>query len=157
MLREISGVRQDAPGLTRRWFQGRWFDLFLWQDAAGEFTRFQLCYDIERNERALVWSREHGFFHDGVEHGEHAAGQAASPIFVPDGKFDSGTVVPRFEREAAAMPVEVREFVLAGIRRHLIERHQMKAKRRQVRREAWQRRRTGAAAAPDPAPPRSGN
>ena len=146
MLREIAGVRQDAPALTRRWFQGRYFDLFTWQESAGAFTRIQLCYDVERNERALVWSRNEGFFHDGVEHGEHAAGQAASPILVPDGKFDSGTVVPRFERDAAGIAAEVREFVLAKIREHLVALHRMKIRRRQVRREEWQRRKAAARA-----------
>jgi hypothetical protein len=143
-LREILIVQQDNPSLRRRWFENDYFDLFVWQDLSGAFTKFQLCYDVERNERALVWSRFGGFHHDGVDHGEGEPGHPQTPILVPDGKLDSGTVVPRFEREAADIPAEVREFVLAKIREHLIESHQKKIGRRGARRERWQQRIPGA-------------
>ncbi|TMH24407.1 MAG: hypothetical protein E6H61_04085 [Betaproteobacteria bacterium] len=114
MLREVLIVEQDNPALKRRWFESDYFDLFIWQDAGGAFVRFQLCYDVELNERALVWSDTEGFYHDGVDHGGSMdGGVGEAPILVRDGKFDSGTVVPRFEREAAEIPADVRDFVLA--------------------------------------------
>ena len=67
MMREIRSVKQDKPGFTRRWFQSDYFDLFTFQDDTGAFTGFQLCYDVERNERAFSWSAANGFFHDGVD------------------------------------------------------------------------------------------
>ena len=145
MLREILIVKQDNPALRRRWFESDYFDLFIWQDLAGSFKRFQLCYDVERNERALIWGQDEGFFHDGVDHGDGGYGRGGhgqTPIFVPDGKFDSGTVVPRFTREAAQIPVDVRDFVLVKIREHLIELHQARKRRKQVRRDSWQRRKS---------------
>jgi hypothetical protein len=139
-LREILVVEQKNPSLRRRWFRSDYFDLFTWQDTSGAVTRFQLCYDVERNERALLWSRTEGVHHDGVDSGESAGGSNQTPIFVPDGKFDSGTVVPRFERESATLPAELRDFILAKAREYLIEQHGRKAQRRKVRRESWQRR-----------------
>src|SRR5215470_9248310 len=134
VLREILIVEQKNPSLRRRWFQSDYFDLFTWQDTSGAVTRFQLCYDVGRNERALVWSRSEGVRHDGVDDGEAAGGGSSTPIFVPDGKFDSGTVVPRFERESAPLPDELRDFILARAREYLLERHARKARRRRVRR-----------------------
>ncbi len=97
MLREILIVEQNNPTLKRRWFESDYFDLFIWQDSGGALVRFQLCYDVELNERALVWSDAEGFYHDGVDHGEGEPGdgRAKTPILVRDGKFDSGTVVPQ--------------------------------------------------------------
>jgi hypothetical protein len=138
MLREVLIVEQSEPSLKRRWFESDYFDLFIWQDASGAFVRFQLCYDVELNERALVWSNPEGFYHDGVDHGGDGRGQA--PILVSDGKFDSGTVVPRFEREAIQIPADVRDFVLVKMREHLIELHRQKMGRKRVRRERWQQR-----------------
>ena len=143
MLREVLIVEQNDPTLKRRWFESDYFDLFIWQDPSGDFVRFQLCYDVELNERALVWNRAEGFYHDGVDHGdgEPGGGLGQAPILVRDGKFDSGTVVPRFEREAAQMPADVRDFVIAKMREHLIELHRQKMGRKRVRRERWQQRR----------------
>jgi len=148
-LREIRIVQQDDPSLRRRWFESDYFDLFIWQDLSGAFVKFQLCYDVERNERALVWSQPGGFHHDGVDHGESEPGHPQTPILVSDGKLDSGTVVPHFKREAADIPAEVRDFVLAKIREHLIERHQAQLGRKRVRRERWQQRKAEPKAAPE--------
>ena len=56
-------------------------------------TRFQLYYDVERNERALVWSHSGGTYHDGVDHGDSTGGHPQAPILVADGKvapFEGG-------------------------------------------------------------------
>lgn len=139
LLREVLIVDQKDPALKRRWFESDYFDLFIWQDLKGTFVSFQLCYDVELNERALVWNVADGFYHDGVDQGDGGRGQV--PIFVRDGKFDSGTVVPFFEEESVEMPADVRDFVLAKMREHLIELHRQKLGRKRVRRERWQRRR----------------
>src|SRR5205807_3517025 len=87
MLREVLIVEQNDPTLKRRWFESDYFDLFIWQDPGGAFVRFQLCYDVELNERALVWSDPEGFYHDGVDHGEGMdVGVGQAPILVRDGK-----------------------------------------------------------------------
>ena len=139
MLREILIVAQTNPVLRRRWFQSDYFDLFVWEETGGAFTKFQLCYEVERNERALSWRHAGGFYLDGVDHGHGWFGKQ-TPILVPGGKFDSGTVVPRFEREAANIPPELCSFILAKIREYLVERHRLKDGRKRVRREPWQQR-----------------
>jgi hypothetical protein len=148
MLREVLIVEQSDLSLKRRWFESDYFDLFIWQDLGGAFVRFQLCYDVELNERALVWSNPDGFYHDGVDHGDSEDGRGQAPIMVRDGKFDSGTVVPRFEREAAQIPADVRDFVIAKMRDHLIELHRQKMGRKRVRRERWQQRKPRFKASP---------
>ena len=62
-MKEILGVADDPPA-RRRWFHDDFFDLFVWQ-AGGEVTLFQLCYGADSAERALVWDKQRGFFHDG--------------------------------------------------------------------------------------------
>ena len=136
-LREITIVEQTDPSLRRRWFENDYFDLFTWQDSTGALTKFQLCYDVELNERALVWERSVGSYHDGVEHGD---GAGRTPILVDGGKFDSGTVVPRFERDSASLPSELRDFILAKMREHLLSQYRLKVGRDLVRREQWQKR-----------------
>jgi hypothetical protein len=103
-LREVLIVEQTDPSLRRRWFENDYFDLFTWQDAAGTLTKFQLYYDVELNERALVWSRSGGTYHDGVDHGDASGGHPQTPILVADGKFDSGTVVPRLRARPRPFP-----------------------------------------------------
>lgn len=147
-LREVSIVEQRDPALRRRWFENDYFDLFTWQDAAGVMVRFELYYDVELNERALVWSRSGGTYHDGVDRGDTAGGYPQAPILVADGKFDSGTVVPRFERDSADLPPGLRDVVLEKMRAHLLARYRLKVGRDRVRREQWQQRRK-TKAAPD--------
>src|SRR5262245_36958231 len=145
-LHEVSIVEQTDPALRRRWFENDYFDLFTWQDPAGAVARFELYYDVELNERALAWSRSGGgTYHDGVDHGD-SSGTPQAPIPVPGGKFDSGTVVPRFERDSATLPPELRDFVLAKMRSHLLSQYRLKVGRDKVRREAWQARRKGKSA-----------
>jgi len=143
MLKEVLIVEQNDLSLKRRWFESDYFDLFIWQDPGGAFASFQLCYDVELNERALVWNGAEGFYHDGVD-----TGGIQAPILVSDGKFDSGTVVPRFERESAQIPADVRDFVLVKMREHLIELHRQKMGRKRVRRERWQQRKLRFRASP---------
>jgi hypothetical protein len=139
MLREITRVAQNKPGFRRRWFEGKYFDLFTWQDTAGAFTSFQLCYDVEHRERAFSWNAVHGFFHDGVSSGADL--RTANPaILSGGGKLDVGEVLPRFQAEAVNIPADVRELVIGMIHEHLLERHEIKAKRKSVRREEWQQR-----------------
>src|SRR5262252_5240859 len=145
-LREITIVEQTDPSLRRRWFENDYFDLFTWQDSTGALTKFQLCYDVELNERALVWERSVGTYHDGVDHGD---GVGRTPILVNGGKFDSGTVVPRFERDSASLPSEVRDFILAKMREHLLSQYRLKVGRDLVRREQWQKRPAKARGAPE--------
>lgn len=123
MLREIEGVA-DEPRTRRRWFHDDYFDLFVWQTENGDITQFQLCYGIAPNEQALVWHRAGGFFHDGAE---------------PDSRAADGDIAERFEAAAQSVPRIVRQAVGERIREYLGGRLPAATRRKQFRRENWQK------------------
>ena len=123
MLKEILGVADDPPA-QRRWFHDEYFDLFVWQ-AQGEVTLFQLCYGVDAAERALVWHRAGGFFHDG-------AGPAKPPA--------TEKIVARFEVAAQSLPQNIRDAVSERIREHMASEQPAAARRKRFRREDWQKR-----------------
>ena len=116
MLKEILGVADDPPA-KRRWFHDEYFDLFVWQDGS-EVTLFQLCYGGDASERALVWDRARGFFHDGPA---------------------SRDVVAQFEEAAAALPADIRAEVREKVHEFAGRSLQVVSRRKKFRRAAWQR------------------
>lgn len=141
MLREITRIEQQDPNRRRRWFQDGYFDLFIWQTASATFDALQLCYDIQRKERALLWSQVEGFFHDGVDTGEDSPLADRTPLFVRDGAFQWSDVRTRFREASADLPSEVREFVLDKIDEYWRDKHRARHNRRhKVRRADWQAR-----------------
>jgi hypothetical protein len=116
MLKEILGVT-DEPPAKRRWFHDEYFDLFVWQ-AEGEVTLFQLCYGGDASERALVWDKARGFFHDGPA---------------------SRDVVALFEDAAAALPPELRSEIRQKVHEFAGRSLQVVSRRKKFRRAAWQR------------------
>lgn len=116
-MREIFGVADDPPA-RRRWFHDDYFDLFVWQ-AGGEVTLFQLCYGADSAERAVVWDKGRGFFHDGPP--------AADEVF------------ERFEEAAASLPEDVRRGVRERMHEFAGRRIAVRSRRKQFRRDAWQR------------------
>jgi hypothetical protein len=116
MLKEILGVADDPPA-KRRWFHDEYFDLFVWQ-SGGELTLFQLCYGGDQSERALVWDRARGFFHDGPA---------------------SRDVVAQFEESAAALPSDIRAEVREKVHEFAGRSLEVVSRRKKFRRAAWQR------------------
>jgi len=139
-LREISGVRQDEPQTMRRWFHSDYFDLFVWQAPDGEVMSFQLCYGIDTSERALVWRREIGFFHDGVDFTEGRMSRSGSPQSEGEEPFPATAVAARFAREAEGVPNEIRNFIITRIREFGRLNPYPKSRRRRFRRADWQQR-----------------
>jgi hypothetical protein len=117
MLKEIHGVADDPPA-QRRWFHDEYFDLFVWQ-AEGQVTLFQLCYGVDSSDRALVWDRKRGFFHDGPP--------------APD------EVVARFDDAATALPEDIRSEIREKIHEFAGRRIAVTVRRKTFRRAAWQR------------------
>jgi len=124
MLREIEGIT-DEPRTRRRWFHNEYIDLFVWQTEQGDITLFQLCYGVGANERALVWHRIGGFFHDG-------AGPARPP--------EAEKILARFEVAAQPLPQNIRESVIDRIRDYLASEQPASVRRKRFRREDWQKR-----------------
>ncbi|MFO7188740.1 MAG: hypothetical protein DIU74_003545 [Pseudomonadota bacterium] len=124
MLREITGLRQDEPGLTRRWFHDDYFDLFLWQDAAGTLAAFELCYGDDAEDRALVWKGGGRFYHDGER--------------IAKNEEEARQLVARFRGAAAALPAALRAALDARLDEYLALRDRLPARRRRFRRADWQ-------------------
>ena len=118
MLREIRGVRQDKPGLTRRWYQDEFFDLYTWHTAAGKLAGFQLCYDLPRKERALTWHQKHGFSHNRVDSGDFGGRTSGTPLLVADVPFPHRLVRSRFIKHAATIDAATREAIIDKMREY---------------------------------------
>jgi hypothetical protein len=125
MLHEIVGVA-DEPPTRRRWFHDDYFDLFVWQTLEGEVTQFQLCYGIDSSERALVWHRQGGFFHDGTG--------------IRDERRATEEVMARFADAAPTLPKLVRQTVDARLQEYAKRTEEGKTRRTTFRRAAWQKR-----------------
>jgi hypothetical protein len=135
LLREILDVSQDDPSILRRWFHDDYFDLFVLQ-AGNELDAFELCYGIDANEQALVWSRARGFFHDG--------GKVGSADFIgarlePGAPIQADPIIARFEQAAEGLPAALRE-ALTGRLREYAQDADGSARRESFRRAAWQTR-----------------
>lgn len=116
MMREIFGLADDPPA-RRRWFHDDYFDLFVWE-TGDEVTLFQLCYGIDSTERALVWDKARGLFHDG----EPGAAE----------------FVARFEEAAAALPDKIKREVREKVHEFAGRRLAVQSRRKQFRRAPWQ-------------------
>jgi hypothetical protein len=117
VLKEIIGVADDPPA-KRRWFHDDYFDLFVWQ-SDGEVTLFQLCYGADSTERALVWHRERGFFHDG-----------------PPASRDD---IARFDDAAALLPGDLRTDIREKVHEFAGRQLSVTSRRARFRRASWQR------------------
>jgi hypothetical protein len=112
MLSEVKNPRQIKNEGHRRWFTDSYFDLIVWYEQDGAaLAGFQLCYDKEREERALTWRRGKGFDHKRIDDGEVTGRMKMTPVLVPDGTFDYSVIAERFRRESEKIDPEIRELV----------------------------------------------
>jgi hypothetical protein len=118
MLTEIQNVRQIPGEGFRRWFSDNYFDLIVWYDDERKLVGFQLCYDKVGRERALTWTREHGFQHNRIDSGEIAGHIKMSPVIVADGDFGSERVAELFNKESARIDQAVSRFVYSAVKRY---------------------------------------
>jgi hypothetical protein len=138
MLREIEGVANE-PSMRRRWFHDDYFDLFVWQTEKGEVALFQLCYGKETDERALVWHREAGLFHDGKDPAEEARSRKAKAKAAGAGAaVGVEPITDRFEAAASSLPKSIRRTVSGRIRDYLNGKVKAESRRKRVRRPTWQ-------------------
>jgi hypothetical protein len=114
MLREIAETRQILGEARRRWFHSESMDLYVWYDAVDAPLGFQLCYGKPMRERALTWFRPDAYSHMAVDPtGRQSHG--GTPILVPDGFFDQGTVVADFTNESRDLPAEIVALVVSKL------------------------------------------
>jgi len=109
-------VRQIPGENRRRWFYSRTMDLIVWVAESGKIVGFQLCYDRERDERALIWRAPRYFTHMAVDDGEgRAFRHKASPILTPSGGFSAPRLAEAFRQESADLPPDIARLVSAKI------------------------------------------
>jgi hypothetical protein len=117
-MQEIVNVKQDAESTRgkKRWFRDDAFDVFIWQNSAGNFTSLHLCYDRGGDEHILRWDPAIGYWHESVDADETKPGRAMSAILRANGVFPSDVVLRQFLAVAAQLPADVAAFVEARIR-----------------------------------------
>jgi hypothetical protein len=111
------------------------------READGELAEFELCYGIRSNERALVWARGRGYFHDGE----------ASPDFIGAGlaggnPLEADPVIARFTLSAGGLPKALRVAVEARLREYALQNANGAARRKRFRRAGWQQGKDAQAA-----------
>ncbi len=116
MLSEVTNLTQYDAGSYRRWFHDGFFDLYVWENFAGDVQGFQLCYAKADHQRALRWSHDRGYNHEGVDSPEDKPGRAMSAIFIADGVFDPDGIGAKFALASQPLPPHVRNFILDKIK-----------------------------------------
>ena len=112
MFKEVPNVRQPKGDAKRRWFCDDDLELIVWFDENDSIIGFQLCYQAERQSKALTWLEDEGFHHTGVDDGEHKwFHDISTPVLVPDGAFEKKAVEARFNAACQSLPQNISEFV----------------------------------------------
>lgn len=105
----------------RRWFSSPQFDLVLWLGEDQAFTGFELSYDKQDRERAIVWTPAQGYRHMAVDGGEARPGKhKATPILVADGVFDVRRVCAAFQAASDSLPPEVAAYVTRALAQYSV-------------------------------------
>jgi hypothetical protein len=136
-MREIECVANE-PETRRRWFHDDYFDLFVWQGPSGEILRFQLCYGTSSSGLALVWDKQHGYFHDGAKTGAPGAGGAIGTGAAPGKPPASDPVLLRFIAMVGSLPDDIHLFVAIRIREYVDKMSAIPTRRKHFRRAIWQ-------------------
>lgn len=118
MFREILDTIQKRDEPRRRWFSSLSMDLFVWLDDDDEITRYQLTYNKPHDEKALVWDREKGFAHLGVDDGVRPGKHPGSPLLIKDGIFIPSKVVAMIRNDEGDLAPWIKNFIVAGIEAH---------------------------------------
>ncbi len=110
MLYEIKDVQQEENSPFCRWFADRDFDLFIWINPDDTYFGFQLCYQKNKDEKALTWKKTSGFVHERVDLGSRERANV-TPILVSDGVFPKDRIARLFQEKSKEIDPEISEFV----------------------------------------------
>lgn len=93
-------------------------DLFIWMDDEDEIVGYQLSYNKPHDEKALVWDREKGFTHLGVDDGARPGKHPGSPLLIKDGVFIPANVVAMIRNDKGDLASWIKNFIISGIEAH---------------------------------------
>jgi hypothetical protein len=116
MLKELPSS-ESTPGRRRRWFSDPFWDLIVWSEDDGSISGFQLCYQVDGEQRALTWTSKGGYSHDRIDEGEGNPSKNQTPILVPSADtLPAEDILEGFSRDAADLDPLIRDFVIERIR-----------------------------------------
>ena len=89
-------------------------DLIVWTGflGLGRPSGFQLCYDKDGEERAVMWKSGKGWSHWQVDNGSGISGDNKTPLLYLSGPFDAARVARVFAAQSDDVPLKLRNFVL---------------------------------------------
>jgi len=116
LLTEIKNLKQTAGEPAKRWFNNASMDLFVWHEK-NKIIGFQLCYDKEKNEKALSWYKGNGFQHQKVDDGENRSGRyKATPLLLQNESFEFNNITEEFKKHSLHLVGEIKGFILNKIK-----------------------------------------
>ncbi|MBI4868464.1 MAG: hypothetical protein HY816_16125 [Candidatus Wallbacteria bacterium] len=98
-------IRQDVPGLRKRWFQGESTDLAIWQDPQGRVVHFQLLVEPDR---IIDFEAAKGMITGRVDQSRRSGQHAASPVVVADAVLSRETLKLAFDAFTAEPPLQTK-------------------------------------------------
>lgn len=118
MLREILETSQNSDEPKKRWFSSLSMDLFVWFNDQDEIVSYQLTYNKPHGEKALLWSKEKGYSHLGVDDGTRPGKHPGSPLFVKDGVVVPSKIISMLKRDEGDLSPWIKNFILDGIKEY---------------------------------------
>lgn len=103
MLQSPHNTRQIASEPKRQWFMADDLDLVVWFEPDENIYAFQLTYDRNAAEHAILWRVGSGHRHYEV----NAKGRAVNPLLYVNGPFKRDAVLAKFLTLSDDMPEAV--------------------------------------------------
>ena len=116
MLREIKETRQKPGEPKKRWLTSLSMDVFVWFNEDDEIVSYQFSYNKPHDEKALVWSKEKGFSHLGVDDGFNPGKHPGRPLFIADGTLQPKKLISMLKKDRGDLQPWIRDFIVAGIK-----------------------------------------
>jgi len=91
-------------------------DVFVWFDDADEIVSYQLTYNKPHDEKALIWSKEKGYAHLGVDDGMRPGKHPGSPLFVKDGVVVPSRIISMLKNDKGDLKPWIKKFIVDGIK-----------------------------------------
>ena len=112
MLQSLHNTRQIAGEPKRQWFMADDLDLVVWFEPDETICAFQLTYDRNTAEHALLWRVGSGYRHYEV----NTKGRAVTPLLYANGPFKRDAVLAQFLSLSGDMPEAVVAFIAEKLR-----------------------------------------
>lgn len=115
MLREIRLTNQWKSEPKKRWFTSLSMDIFVWFNDDDEIISYQIAYNKPHDEKALLWSKEKGYSHLGVDDGSNPGKHPCSPLLVADGLVKPDQIVSMLKEDKGGLAPWIKNFIVSGI------------------------------------------